>query len=69
MTAVRSVDGQIISDHVRVRERWAEYFEQLYQVEPPTVSLDARGITMPVPDPPISEEPPTLAEVGWRSPS
>lgn len=27
MSAVNSVDGRIISDHVGVRERWAEYFE------------------------------------------
>ena len=63
MTAVRSADGRIISDHVGVRERWAEYFEQLYQVDPPTVSLDASDVSVPVPDPPISEEPPTLTEV------
>ncbi|XP_069972960.1 uncharacterized protein [Penaeus vannamei] len=30
VTAVRSVSGQIISGPVVVRERWAEYFEQLY---------------------------------------
>ncbi|XP_047500242.1 uncharacterized protein LOC125046506 [Penaeus chinensis] len=29
----------------------------LYQVDPPTVILDAIGITIPVPDPPISKEP------------
>ncbi|XP_069972530.1 craniofacial development protein 2-like [Penaeus vannamei] len=28
--AVPSVSGQIVSDPVAVRERWAEYFEQLY---------------------------------------
>ncbi|XP_063591867.1 uncharacterized protein LOC134768956 [Penaeus indicus] len=62
MTAVRSVDGQIILDHVGVRECWADYFEQIYQVDPPTASLDASGIAIPVPDLPISEEPHTLIE-------
>ncbi|XP_069989715.1 uncharacterized protein [Penaeus vannamei] len=50
-----SVDGWIISDHVGGRERWDEYFEQLYQVDPPAISLDFRDVTIPVPDPPISE--------------
>ncbi|XP_069977663.1 uncharacterized protein [Penaeus vannamei] len=56
-SAVHSMDGRIISNHVRIRERWAEYFEQLYQV-----SLDARDVAIPVPDPLISEDPPTLTE-------
>ena len=63
MTAVRSVSGQIVSDPVAVRGRWAEYFEQLYQVDPPTVNLDAGSVEIPLPDPPISEDPPSLTEV------
>ena len=63
MTAVRSVSGQIISDPVAVWERWAEYFEQLYQVDPPTVNLDAGSAEIPLPDPPISEDDPSLTEV------
>ena len=63
VTAVRSVGGQIVSDPVAVRERWAEYFEQLYQVDPPTVNLDAGNAVVPLPDPPISEDPPSLTEV------
>ncbi|XP_069986218.1 uncharacterized protein [Penaeus vannamei] len=47
MSAVRSVDGRIISDHVGVHERWAEYFEQLYQLDHPSVSLDARDVAIP----------------------
>ncbi|XP_069976414.1 uncharacterized protein [Penaeus vannamei] len=58
-----SVDGWIISDHVGVRECWAEYFEQLYQVDPSAVCLDAQDVEIPVPDPPISEDPPTLTEI------
>ncbi|XP_069972971.1 uncharacterized protein [Penaeus vannamei] len=36
VTTVRLVSGQIVTDPVAVRERWAEYFEQLYQVDPAT---------------------------------
>ncbi|XP_069976317.1 uncharacterized protein [Penaeus vannamei] len=46
-----------------VQERWAEYFEQLYQVDPPTVNLDAGSAEIPLPDPPISEDPPFLTEI------
>ena len=63
VTAVRLVGGQIVSDPVAVRERWAEYFEQLYQVDPPTVNLDVGSAVIPLSDPPISEDPPSLAEV------
>ncbi|XP_069983535.1 uncharacterized protein [Penaeus vannamei] len=62
-TAVRLVSGQIVSDPVAVREHWAEYFEQLYQVDPPAVNLDAQSAETPLPDPPISEDPPSLTEV------
>ena len=63
MSAVRSADGQIVSDPDGVRARWAEYFEQLFRVDPPTDSLDAGDVAVPLPDPQISEEPPTLTEV------
>ncbi|XP_070000747.1 uncharacterized protein [Penaeus vannamei] len=51
-TAVCLVGAQI-SDPVGAQERWTEYFEQLYQVNPPTVNLDTQ----------ISENPPSLSEV------
>ena len=64
VTTVRSVSGQIISDPVAVQERWAEYLEQLYQVDPPTVNLDAGSAEIPLPDPPFSEDAPLpLTEV------
>lgn len=63
LTAVCSVDGQIISDHGVVCQCWAEYFGKLYQVDFPAVSLDTSGVAIPLPEPPISEEPPTLTEV------
>ncbi|XP_069976237.1 uncharacterized protein, partial [Penaeus vannamei] len=63
VTAVRSISGQIVSDPVAVRERWAEYFEQLYQVDPPIVNLDVISVEILLLDPPISEDPPSLTEV------
>ncbi|XP_069972308.1 uncharacterized protein [Penaeus vannamei] len=44
-------------------ERWAEYFEQLYQVDPPTVNLDSGNAIIQLPDPPISEDALLLTEV------
>ena len=63
VSAVRAADGQVISDPEGVQVRFAEYFEQLYQVDPPTASMDVDDVMVPLPDPPISEEPPTLTEV------
>ena len=62
-TAVCSASGQIISDPDGVRVHWTEYFEQLYQVDPPTVNLDAGNVETPLLDPPISEDPPSLTSV------
>lgn len=59
MTAVRSVSGLIVSDHVMVGEYWAE---QLFQIDPPTVSLQTSGQVNPILDPSIIQEP-TQAEV------
>ncbi|XP_069981944.1 uncharacterized protein [Penaeus vannamei] len=63
VTAVRSASGQIVSDPVAVPERWDEYFVQLYQVDRPTVNLYAGSVEIPLPGPPISEDPPSLTEV------
>lgn len=51
------------SDHVRVHEHWAEYFGQLYQVFPSVFSLNSSDVAILLPDPPITEDPPTLTEV------
>lgn len=56
MTAAWSVDRQIISNYIGVCEHWAEYFEQLYQVDLSAVSLDAKDVAIPVQDPPITED-------------
>lgn len=41
----------------------AEYFERLYLINLPAISLDSSGVAIPVPNPSISEDPPTLIEV------
>ncbi|XP_069990641.1 uncharacterized protein [Penaeus vannamei] len=61
--AVHLISGQIVSDPVAVREHWVEYFEQLYQVDPPTVNLDAFSSLIQLPDPLNCEDPPSLTEV------
>lgn len=57
-----SADGQIISDPDGVRARWGEYFEQLFQVEPQTSSLEVGDVVVPLPNPQISKELPSLTE-------
>ena len=44
------------------KDRWAGYFERLYQADPPAVELDVRGVTIPVADPPIHCGPPSFVE-------
>ena len=41
---------------------WAGYFERLYQVDPPAVDSDVRGVTIPIADPPINCDPPSFVE-------
>ena len=60
---VRRADGRIVSDADEVRARWAEYFGQLYMVEPPSRQLSVAGVQMMTADPPVNEAPPSLAEV------
>ena len=53
-TAVRAEGGGLLTEESEVKARWAIYFEQLYQADPPSVELDVRGVTIPVADPPIN---------------
>ena len=43
--------------------RWAEYFEQLFKVNPPSGQLQTTGLQMMDADPPINEVPPSIDEV------
>ena len=45
-----------------MKARWADYFEQLYQADPPAVELDVKGVTIPIADPPINGGPPSFVE-------
>ena len=53
-TAVRAEDGGLLTEESKVKARWAGYFEQLQQADPPAVGLDVRGVTIPIADPPIN---------------
>ena len=68
-TAVRAEGGRLLTEESEVKARWAGYFEQLYQADPPAVVLDVRSVTITVDDPPINCGPPSLVEtqaaVNW----
>ena len=46
----------------KVKARWAGYFKQLYQADPPDVELDVSGVTIPIADPPMNCDPPPFVE-------
>ena len=45
-----------------MKARWAGYFEQLYQADPPAVEFDVRGDAIPIAEPPINCDPPSFVE-------
>ena len=63
VSAIRTADGSLVSDMDGQRARWAEYFEQLYMVDPPSRQLTTTGLETLETDPPIDETPPSLDEV------
>ena len=68
-TAVREEGGGLLTEESKVKARWANYFERLYQSDPRAVKLDVRGITIPIADPPFNFGPPLFVErqavVNW----
>ena len=60
--AIRAEGGRLLTEESKVKARWASYFERLYQVGPPAVELDVRGVTIPIADPPINCCPPSFVE-------
>lgn len=44
-------------------ERWAEYFDQLCQIDPPTFNMDVGSVKNPVLTPSIIDDLPFLPEV------
>ena len=63
VSSIRTADGQLVSDTEGFRARWAEYFEQLFRVEPPSSRLSLDGVRVAAADPPINVTAPSLAEV------
>uniref|UniRef100_A0A8C4Q754 Reverse transcriptase domain-containing protein n=1 Tax=Eptatretus burgeri TaxID=7764 RepID=A0A8C4Q754_EPTBU len=68
-TAVRAEGGGLLTEESKVTARWAGYFEQLYQTDPPAVELDVRSVTIPIADPPMNCDSPSFVEtqtvVNW----
>ena len=61
-TAVRAEVVALLKEEFKVKDRWAGYFERLYQADPPSVELDVRGVSILIADPPINCDPPTFVE-------
>ncbi|KAG0718623.1 Transient receptor potential channel pyrexia [Chionoecetes opilio] len=55
--------GRLVSDMDGQMVRWAEYFEQLFTVDPPTEQLHTTGLQAVDADTPIDETAPSLDEV------
>ncbi|KAG0713027.1 Transposon TX1 uncharacterized protein [Chionoecetes opilio] len=62
-SAIRTADGHLVSDMDGQMARWAEYFGQLFTVDPPTEQLHTTGLQAVDADPPIDETAPSLDEV------
>ncbi|KAG0730476.1 Transposon TX1 uncharacterized protein [Chionoecetes opilio] len=62
-SAIRTADGRLMSDMDGQMARWAEYFGQLFTVDPPTEQLHTTGLQAVDADPPIDESAPSLDEV------
>ena len=67
-TIVRAEVGGLLTEESEVKARWAGYFEQLYQADPPNVKLDVRGVTIPIADPTINCDPPSFVEASCSEP-
>ena len=44
--SVKASSGELLTDESKVKARWAEYFKQLYQADPPATPLEIS--TMPL---------------------
>ncbi|KAG0721718.1 Chitooligosaccharidolytic beta-N-acetylglucosaminidase [Chionoecetes opilio] len=62
-SAIRTADGRLVSDRDGQMARWAEYFGQLFTVDPPTEQLHTTGLQAVDADPPIDETTPSFDEV------
>ena len=73
MSAIRTADGCLVSDADGQMARRAEYFEQLFTVDPPSGHLQTAGSQTLDADPPIDETAPSIGDVkgcgkveGWK---
>ncbi|KAG0698159.1 Protein spinster [Chionoecetes opilio] len=66
-SAIRTADGRLVSDMDGQMARWAEYFGQLFTVDPPTEQLHTTGLQAVDADPPIDETAPSLTKSERRS--
>ncbi|KAG0730189.1 Transposon TX1 uncharacterized protein [Chionoecetes opilio] len=62
-SAIRTADGRLVSDMDGQMARWAEYFGQLFTVDPPTEQLHTTGLQAVDADHSIDETAPSLDEV------
>ena len=69
VSVIRTADGCLVSDADGQMARWAQYFEQLFTVEPPTGQLQTAGLQTLDADPPIDETAPSIGNVKrlWQS--
>ena len=63
-TAVRAEGGGRLAEELELKARWAGDFERLHQADPPAVEVDARGVTIPIADPPMNCDPPSIVKTG-----
>ena len=63
MSAIRIADGCIVSDADGQIARWAEYFEQLFKVNPARGQFQITGFQMMDADPSINDIAPSIDEV------
>ena len=63
VSAIRTADGCLILDADGQMARWAEYFEQLFKVNPPSGRLQTTRLQVMDADPPINEAASSLDEV------
>ena len=63
MSAIRTADGYLVSDADGQMARWAEYFEQLLTVDPPSGQLRTTGLQTLDADPPIDETASSIDDV------
>ena len=63
VSAIRTADGCLVSEADGQMARWAEYFEQLFTVDPPSGQLWTAGLQMLDADLPIDKTAPSIGDV------